>query len=342
MEMIPTFNQFIDAVKSHAIHDNNNQIDPRTNADTLTNKIVVDGVPDATYVKIIADSQTSHSVIYVMRRHDDVHYCLKMCNNYTTAVHETIVGRVLLSLKMPEFCGMHGVVIEPRELKHIVPDDELSSKVFVAMRYVENSCSLTDILEDSSVSDEEIMVMFAHVMAAMQYAYDRFKFTHYDLKTDNVLVRKRSTRTEKSITTRLDRYTFNSHYDITIIDYEYSSITLANKTIGMKGAEHRGIHCRPNPSHDIVRLSLCMIFMRPSLISYVRKYICINLSQVSDEDFIHVLRQCIEVNDKIINIADYWNFRTAITYEDVIIKLMNHLPAHALNSSSRILCTYLQ
>lgn len=336
----PTFSEYASTVYKYL---KNRRIDSlSSNSHRINVRINIPDDEGSTYVSSIPPSDSSHSTLHIMKDRNGEYYCLKMSYEQHLPIHETAIGVALSYIFTSEFCFTYGIVRRPQALRGIVNDYEFNNCQFIKMKYIKNSQTLGDLLIDQTVPDDDILTILAYIMAVMQRAFDNLAFTHYDLKTENILVKSYNTYAASTVHMSHDSCMITTRYAITIIDFECSTVTVNGTTVGVTGAESRGIHPGPNPSYDIIRLCLCILFARPHLISVMKHIInlCVDTSDISDDELINIIRTGIrdpEEPQNRTNISDCWCFNVNVTYHDVLLKIKSIMPSLPIKLTSTCL-----
>lgn len=116
-------------------------------------------------------------------------------NFYDDFLHEAVVGMYALNnlkTEIPNFRYIYTYFHCSPPIIHFRRIAEWSSKTddkycCVAMENIEDSIDLDDFLKQASL--EDFVRVFLQVLNALELAYQRYEFTHYDLYCYNVLVR---------------------------------------------------------------------------------------------------------------------------------------------------------
>lgn len=118
---------------------------------------------------------------------------------------------------------------------------------------VADSVTLREFIE-SGKSFNEFLNVFTQVVLALDLAYENLDFTHYDLHTENVLVRELPE--EIYIPYKIDNQTkyLRTKYVATIIDFGRSHIKYNNKHYGYAFPEYGIYPDRSYPMYDIYKL----------------------------------------------------------------------------------------
>jgi hypothetical protein len=85
---------------------------------------------------------------------------------------------------LPFFCNVH-YSSQPLEVD---TDSKIVQRTMLLMQQLSVKCDLNDLIQDEKVKDESVLNIMKQVVLALYMAQD-YGFTHYDLHTENILVR---------------------------------------------------------------------------------------------------------------------------------------------------------
>lgn len=152
--------------------------------------------------------------------------------------HESCVMEGLESIAeiCPQFCRAVGTVIceiDPTRKKDENPFVEKNSTVkhsvekeVLLMQFIPDSRKLSSLIYSSNISEQILYAAVKQVLGAITIAQKKCKFTHYDLHSNNVMMRKCSKNLVLLyvINDQLQFYTPTYGYLATIIDYGFAHI----------------------------------------------------------------------------------------------------------------------
>lgn len=140
------------------------------------------------------------------------------------------------------------------------------------------SMDLYGIFEQYSqipIDPHDLLSILAQIACALAVAWDKYRFTHYDLHPGNVIISNNRHFPKNGEETVLIPYDLTkeigdvvfvrSTYMATIIDYGYSYVEIGDRKIGLSNMPHYAMFAdRPNPNHDMFK-------MIGHFLSYVKK-----------------------------------------------------------------------
>lgn len=136
----------------------------------------------------------------------------------------------------PQFCRAVGTIIceiDPTRKKEESPFVEKNSNVkhaiekeVLLMQFIPDSRKLSSLIYSSNISEQILYSAVKQVLGAITIAQKKCKFTHYDLHSNNVMMRKCSKNLVLLyvIDDQLQFYTPTYGYLATIIDYGFAHI----------------------------------------------------------------------------------------------------------------------
>lgn len=193
-------------------------------------------------------------------------FLFKIKSNYNDSdyinIHEYFIGNILNESRkdIPNFVYTYGsfdctAAIEPNNVFSYCKKSENTVR-YIILENITNSTSLYNYIMDGC-STFEFMNVFLQIIYALNYANQRWDYTHYDLHADNILIKKYDFYfyirydTENGVEYL---YTNTIAY---IIDFGYSHIKFDNADFGVIGLENLGVeHDKSYQVSDIYRL-LC-------------------------------------------------------------------------------------
>jgi hypothetical protein len=154
----------------------------------------------------------------------------KLCKEANTStLHELLVGiemnKMIKELDSPHFIYTYG---------YRCSNDYTQCKeqiVYeIAIEQVENSITLTNLLQNQKITEQEYLSVIAQIIFGLGEAQDsRFAFNHFDCHTDNILLSRKSfNRNYKHLTGKYEYYV-ESTLLVKFIDYGLSSINVEEK-----------------------------------------------------------------------------------------------------------------
>ena len=124
------------------------------------------------------------------------------------------------------------------------------------LEYVYDAVSLKDLAKD--LTKDEFLQIYVQVINALNVAYKRYRFTHYDLHSGNILVQRLITPMSIPIYDRkgVPAYLLTTLL-VRIIDMEYSHAIIAGYNFGASGLQKYNVFPdRSFPMHDAYKLLL--------------------------------------------------------------------------------------
>ena len=258
--------------------------------------------------------------VYVICDEEEENTVIAKCSDKNLIHHELAIGYAINHLNMREFCKTYGNI----NAQKLGIDKDEDAICFERI----NGVIFSKFIEMDQIPDKEIVTVICRVLLALQRAYELIGFTHYDLHLNNIIVTE--TNIGDIISTKKDNYKFNIYYIPVIIDFEFSTIRIKDRTIGISGIELKGIYNSSNPSTDIHMFLCDCIRARPSLTKYLKYGIATILNvntSLSDKQFRKLLVCCPhalypDVKRKFSQI-EYWPYKLTTSYEDAAIAILN-------------------
>jgi len=151
---------------------------------------------------------------------------------------------------------------------------------------------------------QEFMSVFLQLLFSIKIAYDAIEFTHYDLHTDNVLIRDTpGKKTYRILYPKLGYIVSNKIS--TIIDYGFSHIKYNDLYFGIEDRIATGIYPnRGNPLHDVYKFLCFCLF--DSAGSYF-KIVGGNVQYIGNQAVIDFKMKNIEVFNLCSQLLKYFN-----------------------------------
>jgi hypothetical protein len=173
-------------------------------------------------------------------------------------LHEYVVGHKLNELRkyIPTFMYTYGIFKCPypnidfkNEITGLCNNkgnngDKVAYAIFERIK----GKDLADIV--ANLTFVEYLEILIQISMSLQLAYDKFKFTHYDLHAGNITVRLLPTK-------RWVNYPWGRIYTDkipVIIDYGFSHIKIDSVTYSKTGYENSGIVKKPNIAYDLFKI----------------------------------------------------------------------------------------
>lgn len=130
-------------------------------------------------------------------------------------------------------------------------NDSLSNQEALLIEYAKGSQEFGDWIIGKS--REDIGSVVAQILYSLQIAYDEYKFTHYDLYPNNILVEDlgEDMYFEYKFGDEVKRVV--SRYKAVIIDFELSYLKTEENEFSIEDKD-RYVEKKPNPSHDVSAL----------------------------------------------------------------------------------------
>jgi len=199
-------------------------------------------------------------VVKVPRRNDE--------NQRLNQIHEYFVGVYgtnLLRSKIPNFAFILGIFQcsppyidtkngEDREALTYCQNTNLENQVYYLLyENVKDSKTLADFITNGCTFEEYLNIL-VQVVFALDIAYRKIDFTHYDLHTDNVLIRELPSEIYIPYELENETYYLRTKYVATIIDLERSHIKYNGKDFGFSFIEASIFPDISYPLADIYKL----------------------------------------------------------------------------------------
>jgi len=132
---------------------------------------------------------------------------------------------------------------------------------------------------NSTLKDYEVLTIIIQLLAALQVAFIKYRYTHYDLHLGNIMIRELDDyknvkyKFTNSLGNKKTLY-ITTKYIPTIIDYGYSYVHLNGENYGRANMPSYGIYNdRPSPIHDIYKMILLSLTTsKPSKLSFLKNY----------------------------------------------------------------------
>jgi hypothetical protein len=187
------------------------------------------------------------------------------------------------------------------------------NKQYIVYENVAPSKSFKSMLHD--ISTEEYISYYLQVLLAIREAYLRYGFTHYDLHTENVLIRQLDNHYAIEYNTRYGKRYIETDQLAVIIDFGQSRAELNGVSYGFYGLERSGnLPTLANPIFDAYKF---LMFSLETLLDSNLK-VFIDLSRVyhffSDADVIEEVKKqrklyyVLPPNTANIRLDDYINY----------------------------------
>jgi serine/threonine protein kinase len=185
--------------------------------------------------------------------------------------HEALVGLAALNnlrSKIPNFVHTYGVFSCTAPLFEISPkskkieeitawcSSEKSPVYYLVLEYIDGAVSFSDIA--ASLTGDEYLQIYLQVINALNVAYHEYDFTHYDLHSGNVLIKKLSSPMAIPLYMKDGsvKYIITS-YLARIIDFGMSHVAIDGYHFGLFGMEQHEIYpARSFPLMDAYKLLL--------------------------------------------------------------------------------------
>ena len=183
-------------------------------------------------------------------------------------IHETVVGLYALNKLrkfLPNYMYIYGITkctptIFDKKEPIIWCDTGGASVSYMYTENIRDAVSLGDYIKSVDSKPEDLLLILYQVFNALNLAYVKYQFTHYDLHHGNVMVRKFNSPVGVP---NLDPNTGNinghfiTRYVPYIIDYGYAHVEVSGINLGKLGLEHGAVFSsKAFPMHDIYKL-LC-------------------------------------------------------------------------------------
>jgi hypothetical protein len=154
-----------------------------------------------------------------------------------------------------------------------------------------------DLLKNkiSTLDDSEFLSILLQVCVALETAQDKFRFTHYDLHTSNVILQH-----QEHVTILFDQYTcnFRGTYKPVIIDFGMScGIDENDKNYGIQNLKHLEIYDKCQPGYDVFTfLVFCKAQLKENHGPYkIINEILLKYFKHNVENHMHTLKKGINV-----------------------------------------------
>jgi hypothetical protein len=185
--------------------------------------------------------KSGRSVIYA--NHDSKKYILKF-DFISTVLLEYLIGyNVVNKLAdiIPTFIHTHSLsfikgepifidgfpsfhLCKPYELKDITKKTYDDTQAMIILDYIEGDCLASQV---KNLSQNDLSLIILNVFLSLKIAFEKFHFTHWDLHTENILLKKHN---ENSYLYNQKRYKIGKYLPV-IFDYGLSAATINNSRI---------------------------------------------------------------------------------------------------------------
>lgn len=165
--------------------------------------------------------------------------------------HEIIIGFVLnkLRLYVPNFVFYYGVSNGYLDDNNILFDKD-GTNVFSIVESIDEKYDLSEFI---NICDRKtLIIILLQIFNALSVAYNKYKFIHYDLHDDNILIQQFDNDIDINIYINGQVKTIKTNVLVTIIDYGHSSIEYEN--VKYKRSELMTVHDCPCPISDPYKL----------------------------------------------------------------------------------------
>lgn len=239
-------------------------------------------------------------------------------------VHEAVVGFYALNKLrhiLPNYMYIYGYtkcsppVIKDDFTKEIITwcSSSNPSVSYLITENIRDSMSIGDFILDPNITPNDFLAAFIQLINALNLAYKKYGYTHYDLHYGNVMVRKYNTIVAiPYFGTNIDRNSYKpigyvaSRYIPYIIDYGYNTININGIGFGKIGLENFGISNTPFPMFDVYKI-IC--FLAERLYTSAQSAHTINMLQIIDQLFSFFNEGSVKhrVIARLNNRMDYYN-----------------------------------
>lgn len=185
-------------------------------------------------------------------------------NPFNDIIHEVFVGFYALNrirAKVPNFMYVYGFtkcnkpVLNQREVLSWCTSGT-NFQTYMITENITNSQPIETIIQNN-ITGEEFLAIMLQIFNALNIAYKNFGFTHYDLHTNNILVKVYKEPVSipfyGGVSDEILGYVY-TRYVPYIIDYGLSSITVNGINFGVLGGEKYNITPGPFPMYDIYKI----------------------------------------------------------------------------------------
>ena len=175
-------------------------------------------------------------------------------------MREYFIGQTInrLRYETPLFMYTLGIFQCSREMKNgklCTGKPKSTDPPYLVLENIQGE-SVHSLIKARKLPFRDWLVLYIQLLASLEYAQQKYEFTHYDLHTDNVMVRKLKKPITYSILNGMSTYTFENISDVpTIIDFGLSSIRVEDEHHGAdeSGYEHVNILRTMMPGHDMYK-----------------------------------------------------------------------------------------
>lgn len=180
-------------------------------------------------------------------------------------VHEALIGLYAMNKLrhyLPNYMYVYGyiqcsnAIINYKEVISWCSESEPKYSYLITEN-IRDAVPIKEFIVDPSIDENDFMAVFYQIENALNLAYGQYGYTHYDLHSSNIMVRKY----KKLIaipyygTKGIIMGYITTIYVPYIIDYGYSRITVGNIGFGKIGLEHAGINGQyAFPMYDTYKL----------------------------------------------------------------------------------------
>lgn len=164
-------------------------------------------------------------------------------------------------------CGMMSTIKTGEGHTANMCDPQTKEVPYVILEDIKDAMTLAEFLTKPECTTEAVASILLQVISAIRLAYHRYKFSHYDLNTSNILIQVSKTPVSIQITGEVPNngdpvQWHTTRYVARIIDLDMSHIVLDKYKLGVIGNyENYGIQSHvAHPGYDIIKIIVLIAF----------------------------------------------------------------------------------
>lgn len=164
------------------------------------------------------------------------------------SVHELFIGLILNALKkdIPNFVFTYGAIncsipIDPNSSIFTYCKNSEEQSLYIMLENINSSITLRNYIK-SGCNLQEFLNVFMQILYSLHHANKNYDFTHYDLHSANVLIRKYNNYFAIKYETEYGIEYLKTNILATIIDYGFSHIYYKNKHYGVYNSKNIGVY----------------------------------------------------------------------------------------------------
>jgi len=188
-------------------------------------------------------------------------YRLEKTKDLNNLLREYLINYELNKLRVPIFQQTYSIINCSRIiLENVNQKDEITTFCSTKQPWVIISEKLKgDVLSvflTKSTNSADILKLLTLLFYYLRYAYARYRFTHYDIHTDNIIVEKRNSK----FSFRLDNGYIESDIIPKLIDFGLSRIEIGQNVLHSTVLKEYYVTDRYNPLYDIYKITFDVLY----------------------------------------------------------------------------------